>query len=1850
VHIRNVGRRASSLVAGFAAVSTIVGLSLYAGPATASFADGGGLAAPSILSPTSGTVSSSPTVAINGTAAAGASVGVLDGGVLVGTATADLTTGDWSTVLDLLQSNTAHSLTAEQTVSGQTSPQTSPVLVTVTSNQVVVNGSFEQPDVSQCTNTTGQECHSNWANYSYNLVPGWNPTNNCGIELQTNQLGLSTSYQGGNQYAELDSNCVSGVTQTVATVPGAEYILSFAYQARPYTAASENTMAVQWNGSYLVGSAQAGSGLQDPFGSWATKEYAVTATSSTTVLEFDSTNPVSTDSLGAFLDGVSLIPDAVYDPNKSWLTAQTLPTPGLTTQQAIDFQGEALWYDFPVSPGQQLQITLSSVPADYNIAVFSDISQAFSALTSSTLNLAALGAEAPGNAASPSAFSPSAFSPSAFSPSAFSPSAFSPSAFSPSAFSPSAFSPSAFSPSAFSPSAFSTAYSGAQLDSLLAVSTTPGAVTKSVTVDTWNNTGNFYVRITGNNGAFAPFMPYTLTVTSNGGPCQGVVLNSYSTDSTISGAGGPTYGTVIVTNSSLMPNVSSIYTGTNPMNPALQQLAAATNGTIVDVAGSQMVMDLQAQAAANPGCPYAPDLTAAAIQNIINSYRTTPTSLQNVVIVGDGDVIPFFRYPDNAGLAGESNYQPPLLTTSSPDAALANNYYLSDDQYGAANQLTIQGVTVPLATAAVGRLVETPTDILATINSYLGGASTINPTSSVSTGYDFMAPPASQIATAFSSGIGGSNNSTLINNTWSATDLQNALFNSHHDLAFLGGHFSANNLLAADETTTMTTNQFASQVGNTLQNSLVLGAGCHSGYNIDPTDAIPGVTDTLDWPQAFAEAGSTLIAGTGYQYGDTNYVAYSDQLYVDIAQQLGYQPSGGAGPVPVGLAMLTAKQKYLSGVVQLNGIEEKALLETTLYGLPMIGVQEPHQVAAPGGLTSSVSAGPVASNPGALLGLQEGDVNFGNGPLAFNLTPTTITPAGSNTTYSYDSGAQGVTAAPGGPVLPVQTYDVNVANGTLRGVGFFGGSYTDQAGTNPLTGDPATETGNPQVVPFASPVFFPQTGWNPNYFGTLLNGGDTELALTPVQYISGASGDTMRTYSNEDLRLFYSNNTQKYGSNIPALAAPPSISNVTSTISGSTITFSANVTGDPSAGIQDVWVTYTGLTPGDPNYGQWQSLDLSQNGTDTTLWSNFLSFTSPADTVFIVQAVNGVGEVSMDNNNGYYFTPGVTPGAPLPSTANTYSLALGGDTTGTYLGTANVTATMTGIAPNAGGSVANRAITFTLGPTTVAATTNSLGVATARIPLIEPPGTYSLAASYAGDGNNQPAATLGSMQINQAPTALTLSSPAQITSGTNSGATATLTSGGSPLAQKPVYFVVSQSGSVVGTALGITNSSGIAQAGPITTNAGAVGPGYTLTAYFGSGTTPLPNGGSYNASDPDYVASTSSGAPVGLVDATQTSLNAAPSPAVFGQSITLTATVSTSGANGSASPPNGDGTVAFYQGGSAIAACANQPISSGQATCTVNGLVVGPYSFSATYSGDTGSYLGSSSLSVPDAVNKASTQTSLTAPKTSNFGSPVTLTAQVQPVAPGAGTPTGTVIFYAGTNIVGSAPLNAGTPDTATVTVNGLAGSSQSFSARYAGDSSFAGSTSNAVTDTFVFTKTYGSYTGNITVGTGQTVLITGKITGSVSVSSGGSLEINGGTVTKNVSANGAAEFIMCGATVGGALSVSNSTGYAFIGGGTGASSIGTTCAPSSITGSVSLSGNLDGVEIATTKVGGNVSVTNNSGYGPVQQNGAFPPTEVAGNAITGSLACSNNLPTVTDAGQKNTASSTSGQCGAVGF
>jgi len=187
------------------------------------------------------------------------------------------------------------------------------------------------------------------------------------------------------------------------------------------------------------------------------------------------------------------------------------------------------------------------------------------------------------------------------------------------------------------------------------------------------------------------------------------------------------------------------------------------------------------------------------------------------------------------------------------------------------------------------------------------------------------------------------------------------------------------------------------------------------------------------------------------------------------------------------------------------------------------------------------------------------------------------------------------------------------------------------------------------------------------------------------------------------------------------------------------------------------------------------------------------------------------------------------------------------------------------------------------------------------------------------------------------------------------------------------------------------------------------------------------------------------------------------SPTVFGQPVTFTATVSP------VAPSTGtpSGMVNFKDGASVIGSATLN--GAGVATFTTTNLAVGSRSITADYLGD-GCHGAATSAILTQVVNKANTTVTVTAsPSPSLLGSPVTFTATVAAVAPGGGTPTGTVTFKDGaTNIAGCIGV-ALVGGQATCTTSSLTLGVHTINADYSGSSNHnasTGSVSHTVSNT----------------------------------------------------------------------------------------------------------------------------------------------------------------------------------------
>src|SRR6185503_10369969 len=178
---------------------------------------------------------------------------------------------------------------------------------------------------------------------------------------------------------------------------------------------------------------------------------------------------------------------------------------------------------------------------------------------------------------------------------------------------------------------------------------------------------------------------------------------------------------------------------------------------------------------------------------------------------------------------------------------------------------------------------------------------------------------------------------------WSADDLRRHLFQRRHDLIYLAGHFSAEGAAAARWEPGSREFILASEILRSnvnMVNSIVFSSGCHAGYNVVNEHEYRTINLQPDWAQAFANKGAVLVAGTGFQYGDTKGTEYGERLYLDFARQL--RQSSVGNPVSAGEALVRAKLLFLKTVLKsTDGVYKKQFLVSTIFGLPMLSVEFP---------------------------------------------------------------------------------------------------------------------------------------------------------------------------------------------------------------------------------------------------------------------------------------------------------------------------------------------------------------------------------------------------------------------------------------------------------------------------------------------------------------------------------------------------------------------------------------------------------------------------------------------------------------------------------------------------------------------------------------------------------------------------------------------------------------------------------------------------------------------------------------------------------------------------------------------
>ncbi|HEX9369796.1 MAG TPA: tetratricopeptide repeat protein, partial [Roseiflexaceae bacterium] len=724
------------------------------------------------------------------------------------------------------------------------------------------------------------------------------------------------------------------------------------------------------------------------------------------------------------------------------------------------------------------------------------------------------------------------------------------------------------------------------------------------------------------------------------------------------------------------------------------------------------------------------------LDRAIKSYYP---AVENVVLVGGDNVIPFFRVPDETLISNESDYYgqlssqalglpPPLPsdagTPGKPATGLEGSLFYhtiqTDNYYGDRAFTPWRGRGLYLPDLAVGRLVETPEDIDSYLKAYDAyGANfsgyTVNADRAIPgrygsayvTGYDFLKDEATAIAGLYGQ-YGFDPNTTfdkahaldssLIGDTWTVDDLTRTWFanqlpqlagtygtgsgpQTRYYLMSLNGHFTHYEAIPADLNGGFTAERLYSPTvdaaypynayfkdlyfGGTAPSdtaSLVYSVGCHSGLSVINGDLSSDSTYgyKVDFPSAALKQGGNWIGNTGFGYGDSDLIAYSEKLAVQFTRAIGRKVvdanNNYLGPT-IGESLARAKRDYVrtAGPGSFGPYDEKVIEEWTLYGLPFIRVKVPSPTPPPypGGLFDPASV-PVPDQTKASLGP--------NSPTFTRLITV------SNIVYSMDTlGGDGVPrvktaqvqdsflpgtftvtgedlVAAGKPVLPLLTYDITLqdtgkTNGEgsgipqPRGVRMVGGAMLPElTGFNPHVTTITTDT--TFLRQLSDPDLTAQGQWLPEqpftYQRTSAGGVYADkLLVTPAQFwAASARSGRLRRFSRMVFEVSYIDPRSARLSTL-ADTTPPRISDVTivlppqvkAAIAAAQIKISAKVS-DGAGGPLTVKVTYSndGTT--------WQTQSLTLNGA-TGLYEGFITPPPLGTNIFvIVDARDGAGNVA----------------------------------------------------------------------------------------------------------------------------------------------------------------------------------------------------------------------------------------------------------------------------------------------------------------------------------------------------------------------------------------------------------------------------------------------------------------------------------------------------------------------------------------------------------------------------------------------------------------------------------------------
>jgi hypothetical protein len=504
--------------------------------------------------------------------------------------------------------------------------------------------------------------------------------------------------------------------------------------------------------------------------------------------------------------------------------------------------------------------------------------------------------------------------------------------------------------------------------------------------------------------------------------------------------------TLIVTNSE---RLQALYGGPTPAANIMNSLAALAShprvvGTIIDTQSNAAALTAYALWNADDLSTTKANAVANAVRNVIQTYLNTNPSVEYIVIVGNDRVVPYRRFLDRTSYP-ESRYT--LVTGgTSVWAACHDGMALTDDYYADREPSTVGGREIYVPDYAISRLPEGADQIVAFINTFLAGDQ-ITLDRALVTGYDFVIDAGQQISNTLASDLGpaGTVNGALMNAWWQPGDLKELQLNTspHFDLQSINGHASQHQEGAPAGGSVLDDDVLNYGTAD-LRRSLIFTVGCHSGFS-DPAEPPAG----LDLAQAFLARGANYVANTGYGWGSNAGIGWSEQLMLNFVRKL----TAGSS-VPIGKALMEAKRQYFQQATSFDAYDEKAMQESTLYGLPqyelvsggLLGPEDPFPSIQ---ITTSL---PLATGP----------VRTSN--LAINLLGSFGALDEHQTTdgvfYDINQGVQVATDLPMQPQFHANV--TNLAAGRAHGILLRSAHYSDTLAIDPVVSRPVNEVVPPE--------------------------------------------------------------------------------------------------------------------------------------------------------------------------------------------------------------------------------------------------------------------------------------------------------------------------------------------------------------------------------------------------------------------------------------------------------------------------------------------------------------------------------------------------------------------------------------------------------------------------------------------------------------------------------------------------------------------------------------------------------------------------------------------------------------------